>query len=73
MSGMDIAELLGRVEKRLLIGGEWRDASDGGTFDVENPATGQKIATLASATASDAKDALNAVSYTHLDVYKRQR
>ena len=60
MSGMDIAELLGRVEKRLLIGGEWRDASDGGTFDVENPATGQKIATLASATASDAKDALNA-------------
>ncbi|HOA89342.1 MAG TPA: NAD-dependent succinate-semialdehyde dehydrogenase [Propioniciclava tarda] len=60
MSGMDIAELLGRVEKRLLIGGEWRDASDGGTFDVENPATGQRIATLASATASDAKDALNA-------------
>jgi len=60
MSGMDIAELLGRVEKRLLIGGEWRDASDGGTFDVENPATGQRIATLASATASDAKDALTA-------------
>ena len=29
------------VEKRLYIGGEWRDASGGATFAVEDPATGE--------------------------------
>ena len=59
---MDLNELLDRVEKRLLIGGQWRDASDGGTFDVENPATGERVATLASATADDATAALEAAA-----------
>lgn len=55
-------ELIGRIEKRLLIGGVWRDASDGGTFEVENPATGERIATCASATADDATAALDAAA-----------
>ncbi len=58
--GAPMNDLLERVEKRLLIGGVWRDASDGATFDVENPATGETVATVASATADDARAALDA-------------
>ncbi|MCB1489765.1 MAG: aldehyde dehydrogenase family protein, partial [Bauldia sp.] len=45
---------------KLYIGGEWRDASDGGTFDVTNPATEEVIATVAGATIDDAMAALDA-------------
>ncbi|MBV7303026.1 NAD-dependent succinate-semialdehyde dehydrogenase [Corynebacterium sp. TAE3-ERU2] len=55
-----IHALLDRVPTQLLIGGEWRDASNGGTFIVDNPATGDTLATLASATQDDAHDALDA-------------
>jgi succinate-semialdehyde dehydrogenase/glutarate-semialdehyde dehydrogenase len=48
------------VEKRLLIGGEWRDASGGATFAVENPATGEAICEIADATADDSMAALDA-------------
>ncbi|MBM6620365.1 NAD-dependent succinate-semialdehyde dehydrogenase [Micrococcaceae bacterium RIT802] len=54
------AELLASVPTGLLINGEWRDASDGGTFDVHDPATGKVLATLASATSEDAMAALDA-------------
>ena len=54
------AELLAKVPTGLLINGEWRDASDGGTFDVIDPATGDVLATLASATSEDALAALDA-------------
>ena len=54
------AELLASVPTGLLINGEWRDASDGGTFDVHDPATGKVLATLASATSDDAMAALDA-------------
>jgi len=57
MAGGDV---LDRVERRLLIDGRWREASDGGTFGVENPATGRTLATVASATADDARAALDA-------------
>ncbi|MFF2315969.1 NAD-dependent succinate-semialdehyde dehydrogenase [Arthrobacter sp. NPDC058097] len=54
------AALLASVPTGLLINGEWRDASGGGTFDVEDPATGEVLATLASATSADALAALDA-------------
>ncbi|MFC9333187.1 NAD-dependent succinate-semialdehyde dehydrogenase [Arthrobacter sp. NPDC057009] len=54
------SSLLASVPTGLLIGGQWRDASDGGTFDVEDPATGKVLATLASATSEDALSALDA-------------
>ena len=60
MSKIDIDQLLEKVEKRLLIGGEWRDGSEGETFEVENPATGETIATMASASREDALKALAA-------------
>src|SRR6476659_4411664 len=52
--------LLATVPTGLLIGGQWREASDGGTFDVHDPATGSVLATLASATSDDAVAALDA-------------
>src|SRR6478672_11216931 len=54
------AALLASVPTGLLINGEWVDASDGGTFDVHDPATGEVLATLASATSADAVAALDA-------------
>nr|WP_255716889.1 NAD-dependent succinate-semialdehyde dehydrogenase [Corynebacterium sp. ACRPR] len=44
----------------MLIGGEWRDSTSGETFDVENPATGETLATLSSANSDDAIAALDA-------------
>ena len=44
----------------LFIGGEWKDASDGGTFETTNPATGEHLTTCAEATQQDVDDAVNA-------------
>ncbi|ANR61075.1 NAD-dependent succinate-semialdehyde dehydrogenase [Corynebacterium glutamicum] len=57
---INVSELLAKVPTGLLIGDSWVEASEGGTFDVENPATGETIATLASATSEDALAALDA-------------
>ena len=35
---------------QLFIGGEWRDASDGGVFQTTCPANGQLLAECAQAT-----------------------
>jgi succinate-semialdehyde dehydrogenase/glutarate-semialdehyde dehydrogenase len=48
------------VPTQLYIGGEWRDASGGDTLDVEDPSTGEAIASVADATPDDAKAALDA-------------
>ncbi len=50
------------VEKRLLIGGEWRPASGGGTFEVHDPSTGEVLCEIADATADDAKAAMDAAA-----------
>ncbi|HXE99498.1 MAG TPA: NAD-dependent succinate-semialdehyde dehydrogenase [Solirubrobacterales bacterium] len=49
-----------RVEKRLYVGGAWRDASEGGTLTVEDPATGEALCEIADATPGDATAALDA-------------
>jgi succinate-semialdehyde dehydrogenase / glutarate-semialdehyde dehydrogenase len=49
-----------QVEKRLSIGGEWREATEGGTFAVEDPSTGQPLCEVADATPEDAMAALDA-------------
>src|SRR5919197_1907927 len=53
-------EVVARVEKRLYIGGGWRDASGGATLEVEDPATGEALCEVADATEDDAKAALDA-------------
>ena len=41
------------MQTELFIGGEWRPASDGGTFPIEDPSTEETIAEVASATVED--------------------
>ena len=52
--------LLANVPTDLWIGGKWRKSSDDGRFDVIDPATERKIASVASATVEDAKAAVDA-------------
>ena len=54
--------LLANVPTDLWIGGQWRKSSDGGRFDVIDPATENKVASVASATVDDAMAALDAAS-----------
>ena len=56
----DVDTLLASVPRGLYIDGGWRDASDGKTFDVTNPATGETIATIADASVTDGAAALDA-------------
>ena len=48
-----------RVPKQLFIGGRWGQARAGGTFGVEDPATGQVLCQVADADADDARAALD--------------
>src|SRR6195256_1137039 len=54
--------LLANVPTDLWIGGKWRKSSDGSRFDVIDPATENKIASVASATVDDARAAVDAAS-----------
>ena len=52
--------LLANVPTDLWIGGKWRKSSDSARFDVIDPATERKIASVASASVDDAKAAIDA-------------
>ena len=54
--------LLEKVPTDLWIGGKWRKASDGQRFDVIDPATEGKVASVASATVEDAIAAVDAAA-----------
>ena len=59
---------------RLLIDGEERDAADGRFFDVENPATGQPVFSVADATEQDVASAVEAARSAFADGrWSRQR
>ena len=45
---------------RLLIGGEWRDASDGAEIEVFDPATGEPVASVPNGSPADARAAVDA-------------
>ncbi|MCT7377694.1 NAD-dependent succinate-semialdehyde dehydrogenase [Chelativorans salis] len=53
-------EIPSRLATELYIAGRWRDASDGGTFPVYDPATEEKIADVANGTVEDAIAAVDA-------------
>jgi succinate-semialdehyde dehydrogenase/glutarate-semialdehyde dehydrogenase len=59
--------LLANVPPDLWIGGKWRTASDGGRFDVTEPATEKTIASVASATVDDAIAAVDAAQGAFAD------
>jgi phenylacetaldehyde dehydrogenase len=46
--------------RKMLIGGEWRDAAAGGRVDVRDPATGEVIATVPAADSADVDLAVRA-------------
>ena len=64
---MDENELLGKLQTGLFIGGEWRDSSDGSSIDVEDPATGKTLTSVASASVADGKAALDAAVAAQAD------
>jgi succinate-semialdehyde dehydrogenase/glutarate-semialdehyde dehydrogenase len=45
---------------KMIIAGEWRDASDGGTAEIRNPATGEVVDRVAQATEEDVNRAIDA-------------
>jgi succinate-semialdehyde dehydrogenase / glutarate-semialdehyde dehydrogenase len=56
-----------RVPKGLYIGGEWRDASGGGTLTVDDPSTGEALAEVADGQVDDALAALAAAHETQAE------
>jgi succinate-semialdehyde dehydrogenase / glutarate-semialdehyde dehydrogenase len=53
-------DVVEQVAKGLFVGGEWRDASGGGTLAIEDPSTGEALCEVADATPEDAMAALDA-------------
>ena len=53
-----------KVQKKLFIGGEWRDATGGGTLAVIDPATEEPLCEVADGTPEDAMAALDAAVET---------
>src|SRR5215204_5929013 len=53
-------QVVEKVQNRLYIGGEWRDATGGGTLEVLDPATEEPLCEVADGTPEDAKAALDA-------------
>ena len=58
---------LARAPRALYIGGEWREASGGGTLGVEDPSTGEVFAEVPDATPEDALAALAAAAAAQPD------
>jgi aldehyde dehydrogenase (NAD+) len=56
----DVLDFLKRPAGRLLIGGAWMPAKSGKTFEVENPANEQVIATVAEGDKEDVDEAVKA-------------
>jgi succinate-semialdehyde dehydrogenase / glutarate-semialdehyde dehydrogenase len=62
MAGDSERAVLERVPNELLIGGEWRAATGGGTLTVEDPSTGEALVEVADGQAEDALAALAAAA-----------
>ena len=48
--GHSVNDILSGVPTQLFLGGTFRDASDGGTFEVRDPATDRVLVEVTSAT-----------------------
>ncbi|WP_026529799.1 NAD-dependent succinate-semialdehyde dehydrogenase [Haematomicrobium sanguinis] len=59
---IDEKALLDSVPTGLLIDGTWQDASNGATFAVEDPATGETLLSIANATVEDGQRAMDAAA-----------
>jgi len=57
-------QVVEKVQNKLYIGGEWRDAGRGGTLEVIDPATEEPLCEVADGTPEDAMAALDAAVET---------
>lgn len=64
ITSADEQRVLDLVPTGLFINGTWRDASDGKTFDVHDPATGKVLKTIADASYEDGQEAMAAAHET---------
>ena len=64
ITSADEKRVLDLVPTGLYINGVWRDASDGKTFDVFDPATGKLLKTIADASYEDGQEAMSAAHNT---------
>ena len=53
-------DLLQKIDSQLLIDGQWRASSDGNTLPVRDPATGEILKEISSASVQDGIDAVEA-------------
>ena len=56
--------------KKIYINGKWVDSTSGKTFDVEDPATGKKIATCSAGNSKDIDAAVKAARTNETDARK---
>ncbi|MER7071202.1 NAD-dependent succinate-semialdehyde dehydrogenase [Terrabacter sp. NPDC000476] len=67
MAAVTRESVIESVPKGLLIGGQWRDGSDGETIAVEDPSTGEVLTHVAAATVADGRAALDAAVAAQAD------
>ena len=67
ISAADEARVLSMVPTGIYVGGEWRDAADGKTLDVIDPATGKVLLTIADAAPEDGLAAMEAAAAAQAD------
>ena len=61
----------GLLKTRAYIDGQWSDADSGETFDVENPATGATLATVAKCGTAETRRAIEAAETAQVEWRKR--
>ncbi len=64
---MDEKALLEKTPTGLYVGGSWRASADAATIDVEDPATGAVLTSVADATVEDGRAALDAAVEAQAD------
>lgn len=67
MTDPRVSDLLSRIPTDLFINGEFKPSESGKRFDVLNPATGQVLTTVASATPKDAAEAMEVATNAQVE------
>ncbi|KRB48282.1 NAD-dependent succinate-semialdehyde dehydrogenase [Terrabacter sp. Root181] len=67
MAAVTQKSVIDSVPKGLLIGGQWRDGSEGQTIAVDDPSTGRVLTHVAAASVADGRAALDAAVSAQAD------
>ncbi|GAA2745967.1 NAD-dependent succinate-semialdehyde dehydrogenase [Terrabacter aerolatus] len=67
MAAVTQKSVIDAVPKGLLIGGQWRDGSDGETIAVDDPSNGRLLTHVAAASVADGRAALDAAVAAQAD------